>query len=187
MRKSNSSSSLVLGLAIGLVIFLHVRAALISRSVNEQQPEQLIDGTSFHYSALHNDEGSENSGGGEIKYLVDVEEKDETKKEVVGREKRDLASIHQQPPLLRQFQKKNYVRIDTYELDNQKKRQLVTSSSAASVSGASLLAASPHLQSPMSSIMAERDDENDKSKGVCLYANVNVKIAECFEKHHDCK
>jgi hypothetical protein len=55
----------------------------------------------------------------------------------------------------------NGMRIDSYELESQKKRQLILNS---------------HI---------EKDD--DKSNGVCLYANIKVKINECFEKSNDCR
>lgn len=114
---------------------------------------------------MKDNENKPESTKSEFKYLFEVDPEANESKHV---EKRDLSSIHQQPPLLHQFQKKNMVRIDTYELDSQKKRQLVANPSQS-------------LQN------IEREDDMDKSKGICLYANVKAKIGACFEKNSDCK
>lgn len=178
-NKSILSSMMVICLTtrlLGFAVLLVTSGGfqIVQASLPFEQTE-----TSFHYAALNDDKFDANNGGEEFKYLVDVDNGH------ILRTKRDLTSIHQQAPLLRQFQKKNLVRIDTYELDNQKKRQLVS-------------AVVPHQQQQQSplSIMAattttttttEKDDEIDKSKGICLFANVNAKIGECFDKHNDCK
>lgn len=134
--------------------------------VNAIDINQLADPNieSFHYLALKDNENKPESTKSEFKYLFEVDPEANESKHV---EKRDLSSIHQQPPLLHQFQKKNMVRIDTYELDSQKKRQLVANPSQS-------------LQN------IEREDDMDKSKGICLYVNVKAKIGACFEKNSDC-
>lgn len=128
-----------------MVLYVIVAAAIYSPALTQ---------SSFHYTALNDEETT--------KYVVDSTE--------LGRWRRDLASIHQQPPLLRQFQKKNLMRIDTYELDNQKKRQLIAQAQQHTLTSA-----------------LEKEDDLDKSKTMCSYYSVSSRIGECFEKHHDCK